>query len=230
MDSFTIGPPNPGQHPGSARRRDAPSLKECTVATSTGDSTLQTEVLEDLSDARRVPALAGRPRPARTWASTRSRSDRVRATTPSSGCRQCRPVHLHRGRPTTGCRRCPPASPTTTPSGCGTCCWARGRPRMRPATTAPPSRSTSSSTSRTTSPRCGRWARWCDPGGAVVLIVPAFPSAMSRFDLAIGHQRRYTRRSLGAALRERRPRRRAAALRQPDRPAQLVRDGQGTAA
>jgi SAM-dependent methyltransferase len=38
------------------------------------------------------------------------------------------------------------------------------------------------------------------PGGAVVLIVPAFPSAMSRFDLAIGHQRRYTRRSLGEAL------------------------------
>jgi SAM-dependent methyltransferase len=38
------------------------------------------------------------------------------------------------------------------------------------------------------------------PGGAVVLIVPAFPSAMSRFDLAIGHQRRYTRRSLGDAL------------------------------
>ena len=37
-------------------------------------------------------------------------------------------------------------------------------------------------------------------GGAVVLVVPAFPSAMSRFDLAIGHQRRYTRRSLGRAL------------------------------
>jgi SAM-dependent methyltransferase len=40
------------------------------------------------------------------------------------------------------------------------------------------------------------------PGGAVVLIVPAFPSAMSRFDRAIGHQRRYTRASLGGALRE----------------------------
>jgi Methyltransferase domain len=39
-----------------------------------------------------------------------------------------------------------------------------------------------------------------EPGGAVVLIVPAFPSAMSRFDVAIGHQRRYTRRSLGEAL------------------------------
>jgi len=37
-------------------------------------------------------------------------------------------------------------------------------------------------------------------GGAVILVVPAFPSAMSRFDLAIGHQRRYTRRSLGEAL------------------------------
>ena len=38
------------------------------------------------------------------------------------------------------------------------------------------------------------------PGGAVILIVPAFPSAMSRFDRAIGHQRRYTRLSLGTAL------------------------------
>jgi hypothetical protein len=38
------------------------------------------------------------------------------------------------------------------------------------------------------------------PGGAVVVVVPAFPSAMSRFDLAIGHQRRYTRASLGRAL------------------------------
>lgn len=38
------------------------------------------------------------------------------------------------------------------------------------------------------------------PGGRVVLIVPAFPSAMSRFDLAIGHQRRYRRRSLAQAV------------------------------
>ena len=34
------------------------------------------------------------------------------------------------------------------------------------------------------------------PGGRVVLVVPAFPSAMSRFDVAIGHHRRYTKRSL----------------------------------
>jgi hypothetical protein len=38
------------------------------------------------------------------------------------------------------------------------------------------------------------------PGGAVVLIVPAFPSAMSRFDRQIGHFRRYTRASLGDVL------------------------------
>lgn len=38
------------------------------------------------------------------------------------------------------------------------------------------------------------------PGGRVVLIVPAFPSAMSRFDLAIGHQRRYTLRTMAATL------------------------------
>lgn len=38
------------------------------------------------------------------------------------------------------------------------------------------------------------------PGGAVVLIVPAFPSAMSAFDRAIGHQRRYRKHSLRQAL------------------------------
>jgi SAM-dependent methyltransferase len=36
------------------------------------------------------------------------------------------------------------------------------------------------------------------PGGRVVLLVPAFPSAMSRFDRAIGHHRRYRKRSLRA--------------------------------
>lgn len=40
------------------------------------------------------------------------------------------------------------------------------------------------------------------PGGAIVIMVPAFPSAMSRFDLAIGHQRRYTRASLRALFTE----------------------------
>lgn len=38
------------------------------------------------------------------------------------------------------------------------------------------------------------------PGGAVVLLVPAFPSAMSAFDLAIGHHRRYTRHALHQTL------------------------------
>jgi predicted O-methyltransferase YrrM len=34
------------------------------------------------------------------------------------------------------------------------------------------------------------------PGGAVVMFVPAFEVAMSRFDREVGHVRRYTRRSL----------------------------------
>jgi hypothetical protein len=38
------------------------------------------------------------------------------------------------------------------------------------------------------------------PGSAIALIVPAFPSAMSRFDRAIGHQRRYTRASMRSAI------------------------------
>lgn len=43
------------------------------------------------------------------------------------------------------------------------------------------------------------FARLLRPGGRVVLVVPAFPSAMSAFDLAIGHQRRYRAGSLRAA-------------------------------
>ena len=36
------------------------------------------------------------------------------------------------------------------------------------------------------------------PGGRVVVLVPAFPSALGRFDRAIGHHRRYRKRSLRA--------------------------------
>jgi SAM-dependent methyltransferase len=43
-------------------------------------------------------------------------------------------------------------------------------------------------------------ARLVRPGGAVVLVVPAFPSAMSQFDLAIGHERRYTRATMRDVL------------------------------
>jgi len=38
------------------------------------------------------------------------------------------------------------------------------------------------------------------PGGAIVLFVPAFEFAMSRFDRAIGHYRRYTKSTLGSAF------------------------------
>jgi hypothetical protein len=38
------------------------------------------------------------------------------------------------------------------------------------------------------------------PGGAVIVFVPAFNAAMSRFDRLIGHHRRYTRASLTAAM------------------------------
>jgi SAM-dependent methyltransferase len=41
-------------------------------------------------------------------------------------------------------------------------------------------------------------ARLVRPGGHVVLIVPAFPIAMSRFDVEIGHQRRYRRAGLAS--------------------------------
>jgi hypothetical protein len=44
-------------------------------------------------------------------------------------------------------------------------------------------------------------ARLVRPGGAVVLIVPAFQFAMSPADVATGHVRRYTKATLGDALR-----------------------------
>ena len=43
-------------------------------------------------------------------------------------------------------------------------------------------------------------ARLVRPGGAVVLIVPAFQFAMSPADVATGHVRRYTKATLGAAI------------------------------
>lgn len=42
------------------------------------------------------------------------------------------------------------------------------------------------------------FARLVAPGGYVILIVPAFPFAMSRFDREIGHFRRYRRLGLAA--------------------------------
>ncbi len=38
------------------------------------------------------------------------------------------------------------------------------------------------------------------PGGAVVIIVPAFMFAMSPVDIATGHVRRYTKKTLGKAM------------------------------
>jgi hypothetical protein len=40
------------------------------------------------------------------------------------------------------------------------------------------------------------------PGGHIILVCPAFPFAMSPVDIATGHVRRYTKRSMRAALAE----------------------------
>jgi ubiquinone/menaquinone biosynthesis C-methylase UbiE len=45
-------------------------------------------------------------------------------------------------------------------------------------------------------------ARLVRPGGAIVLIVPAFMFAMSPVDIATGHVRRYTKKTMRAALTE----------------------------
>ncbi|HEY9482419.1 MAG TPA: class I SAM-dependent methyltransferase [Micromonosporaceae bacterium] len=45
-------------------------------------------------------------------------------------------------------------------------------------------------------------SRLVRPGGAVVLIVPAFMFAMSPVDIATGHVRRYTKKTMRAALTE----------------------------
>jgi SAM-dependent methyltransferase len=45
-------------------------------------------------------------------------------------------------------------------------------------------------------------ARLVRPGGYVVLVCPAFPFAMSPVDIATGHVRRYTKRSMTKALTE----------------------------
>lgn len=45
-------------------------------------------------------------------------------------------------------------------------------------------------------------SRLVRPGGAIVLIVPAFMFAMSPVDIATGHVRRYTKKTMRAALTE----------------------------
>lgn len=45
-------------------------------------------------------------------------------------------------------------------------------------------------------------ARLVRPGGRVVLFVPAFPLLMSRYDVQVGHQRRYRRASLQAVVEQ----------------------------
>jgi SAM-dependent methyltransferase len=45
-------------------------------------------------------------------------------------------------------------------------------------------------------------ARLLGPGGKVVLVVPAFEFAMSRFDREIGHVRRYTKGSMRQAIED----------------------------
>ena len=45
-------------------------------------------------------------------------------------------------------------------------------------------------------------ARLVRPGGRIVLIVPAFPFAMSPVDIATGHVRRYTKKTMRQALTE----------------------------
>jgi SAM-dependent methyltransferase len=45
-------------------------------------------------------------------------------------------------------------------------------------------------------------AKLLRPGGAIVLIVPAFQFAMSPADIATGHVRRYTKKTMSAALTE----------------------------
>jgi len=45
-------------------------------------------------------------------------------------------------------------------------------------------------------------AKLIRPGAAMVLIVPAFPIAMSKVDIATGHVRRYTKKTMRAALSE----------------------------
>jgi SAM-dependent methyltransferase len=48
----------------------------------------------------------------------------------------------------------------------------------------------------------GDLCRLVRPGGRIVVLVPAFELAMSQFDLAIGHQRRYRRSTLRSALEQ----------------------------
>ena len=59
------------------------------------------------------------------------------------------------------------------------------------------------------------------PGGHVLIWVPAVPAAYGPLDAELGHHRRYTKASLAQAFAQARPGDRVAALHQPDRPDRL---------
>ncbi|MGH8916654.1 MAG: methyltransferase domain-containing protein, partial [Acidimicrobiia bacterium] len=44
------------------------------------------------------------------------------------------------------------------------------------------------------------WSRWLEPGGHVLMSMPAHPGRYGPWDEKVGHFRRYSRQSLGAAL------------------------------
>ena len=64
------------------------------------------------------------------------------------------------------------------------------------------------------------------PGGRVILIVPAFMFAMSQVDIATGHIRRYTKKTMRAAMTEAGLDDREAALRERAGPDRLLRRDQ----
>ena len=63
--------------------------------------------------------------------------------------------------------------------------------------------------------------RVVQPGGHVLVWVPAVPAAYGPLDAELGHHRRYTKRVAGTGVHARRAGDRVAALHQPDRPDRL---------
>jgi hypothetical protein len=196
-DNFTVSNSRAGDADQARATRDGLSGRVYGVSGVTGDSPLQSAVLEDLSEAvnyRRWLAALARPylgeHPIEVGSGTGDYAlewvDHVSRFTATEG----EESRLHAladrfaGHPTIATRRLLLGEPADGVEAAHSAAVAFNVLEHIPDHVA----------------ALRAMAGLVAPGGAVVLIVPAFPSAMSGFDLAIGHQRRYTRASLGAAL------------------------------
>ena len=162
--------------PATPRHSPTPSRTSSPRGTTAAGCALSASRTSGTTFSRSAPAWATTPPTGPTWASTSPRPRPTRHAWPCCGSAS-RPTTVSRSRSW----RCRSTAPPSTPAVVA----------YNVLEHIPDDVSALKS-----------FAGLLRPGGRVVLIVPAFPFAMSAFDREIGHQRRYRRQVLSDRLRD----------------------------